>query len=118
MGRHKKGHRQRKKGEPTVSGPFVEVYGHLRRLVRKKRLFILFDGDPAAPRLTFFETTQGAEVLDYWPGSRLWAYPGRPWRGGRCDEHDDVIAVAVRLAGSLGAAGSRNSDLSQFGMPA
>lgn len=110
MGRHKKGNRARKKGEPTVRGPFAEVYWRLRRLAGKKKLFVLFDGAPGAPRLTIYETSRSEELLDYEPRSRLWAHAGRPWRGGRCDEHDDIIAVAVRLAGSRGgrsAAGSR-----------
>jgi hypothetical protein len=111
MRRHKKG--KRKKTEPAVSGPFAGTYWHLRRLAEKRRLFILFDGAPEGPRLTLFDTTRGTALLDYWPKSRLWAYADRPWRGGRCSEHADVIAVAVRRAGQ-----GRELDQSEFGAPA
>src|SRR5215831_16470806 len=99
MGRYRKGKRRGKRAAPTVSGPFAAAYWRLRRLARKRGLFVLFDGDPAAPRFTFFDITRGVAQLDYWPQSRLWAYADRPGCGGRCDEHDDIIAVAVRLAG-------------------
>jgi hypothetical protein len=114
MGRRNKCKGERKKNEPTVSGPFAETYWHLRRLARRRDLFILFDGDPEAPRFTFFDTTHGMPLLDYWPKSRRWAYANRPECAGLCDEHD-IIAVAARLAGARRSASRRKADLSQFG---
>jgi len=116
MSRCRKRKRKQKGIEPTVTGPFSGTYWHLRRLARGLNLFVLFDGNPAAPRLTFFDTTRGMPLLNYWPKSGLWAYADRPGRGGRCNEHGDSLAVAQRLAGSIGAA-DRNWDKSQFGAP-
>jgi hypothetical protein len=112
MSRRKKGKRKRKDTETPVTGPFAGTYWHLRRQAKARELFVLFDGEPAAPRLTFFDTTWGMALLLYWPKSRLWAYADRPGRGGRCDEHADIILVAVRLAGQR-----RKSDKSQFETP-
>jgi hypothetical protein len=112
MGRHRKSKHSGKRAVPIISGPFAAAYWRLRRRARKRGLFVLFDGDPAAPRFTFFDTTLGVALLDYWPKSGVWAYAARPGRGGRCDNHDEIIAVAVRLAGSCGAAGGNKSDLS------
>ncbi len=109
--KHKK--RKGKKSTPTVSGPFAGTYWHLRRLAETRRLFVLFDGDPAAPRLTFFDAIRGMALLDYWPKSRVWSYSNRAGRGGGCRQHDDIIAVAVGRAGQRSKA-----DKSQFGMPA
>jgi hypothetical protein len=111
MGRRRKG--KRKGTGPAISGPFAGTYWHLRRLAGTQRLFVLFEGEPAAPRLTFFDTTRGVALLTYWPRSRLWSYADRPGRGGRCDEHDAIVAVAVRRAGQR-----RKSDKSHFGTPA
>jgi hypothetical protein len=113
MSKHKKG--KRKKVEPAVSGPFAGIYWHLRRLARRRRLFVLFDGDQAAPRLTFFDTVRGVALLDYWPASKVWAYAGRPGRGGHCQEHADVIAVAGQVAGAGREATGLRSNSSQFG---
>jgi hypothetical protein len=99
MSRRKKGRRKRKDAGPTVSGPFAGTYRHLRRQAERRGLFVLFDGTSVTPRLTFFDTTRGVAILDYWPRTRLWSYADRLGRGGRCDEHADVIAVAVRRAG-------------------
>jgi hypothetical protein len=63
MGRHKK--RRRRKDKPTVSGPFAGLYWHQRQLARRHGLFILFDGNPKAPRLTFFEMNAGLALLNY-----------------------------------------------------
>jgi DNA invertase Pin-like site-specific DNA recombinase len=71
--------RKRRNGEAAVSGPFAETYWRLRRLARARRLFVLFDGDPAAPQLTFFDTIRGMPLLDYWPSSCIWAHSIRPW---------------------------------------
>jgi hypothetical protein len=113
MSRRKKRKRKRKDGGPAVSGPFAGTYWHLRRLLEARRLFVLFDGEPAAPRLTFFDTIRGEALLNYWPKTRLWAYADRPGRGGRCNDHADIINVAVRRAGQR-----QKRDLSQFGAPA
>jgi hypothetical protein len=105
--------RKRRKSEresaPVVSGPFAATYWHLRRLVRRRTLFVLFDGDPQAPRLTFFDTTRGLALLDYWPCSRLWAYADRPGCRGKCKAHAEILAVAVRRAGQC-----RKADKSQL----
>jgi hypothetical protein len=105
--------RRRRNGEPAVSGPFAETYWRLRRLARARRLFVLFDGDPAAPRLTFFDAIGGMPLLDYWPKSCLWACADRPRRGGKCKELTDILAVALRLAGQR-----QKSDKSQSGAEA
>ena len=97
----------------AVSGPFAGTYWHLRRLARGRNLFVLFDGAPEAPRLTFFDTSRGLALLNYWPKAQFWAYADRPGRGGRCAEHADVIALAVRRAGQR-----QKSDKSQSGAPA
>src|SRR5436309_688257 len=60
---------KRPQAEPTVCGPFAGTYWRLRRLAKARRLFVLFDGDPESPRLTFFDTAQGVALLDYWPNS-------------------------------------------------
>jgi hypothetical protein len=106
MGKWKRGKGRHKAGAPVVSGPFAGTYWHLRRLAGVRRLFILFDGEPAAPRLTVFDTARGVALVDYWPKSRLWSYADRPGRGGQCEEHADVIAVAVQV---------QKADKSQFG---
>ncbi len=98
MGKKMKGRRAAVKRQPAVSGPFAGLYWQLRRLARNRRLFVLFDGAPRAPRLTFFDTTTGRAVLDYWPGSRLWAPSNRPGRGGRCYGGAEAVELAARLA--------------------
>ena len=113
MSRHKKG--KRKKVEPAVSEPFAGIYWHLRRLARRRRLFVLFDRDQTAPRLTFFDTVRGVAILDYWPASKVWAYAARPGRGGHCQDHADVIAVAGQVAGAGRKAAGRKTNQSQFG---
>jgi hypothetical protein len=113
MSKRKKG-RHKKRG-PTVSGPWASTYWHLRRLASDRNLFVLFDGEPAAPRITIFDTIRGMALLDYWPKSHLWSYADRPGRGGQCAEHGDIIALAVRIAGTRGRADRDNSDLSHFG---
>ncbi len=87
------------KGEQTVSGPFAPMFWRLRRLGQKHGLFVLFEGDPVAPKLTFFDTTRGVALINYWPKSRLWGHASRQWRGGRCNQHEDILDVAKRAAG-------------------
>jgi hypothetical protein len=113
MSRRKKAKGKGSHTTPAVSGPFAGTYWHLRRMARSRDLFVLFDGAPEAPRLTFFDTARGLALLKYWPKSQLWGYADRPGRGGRCGEHADVIGVAVRRAGQR-----LKSDKSQFGTPA
>ena len=76
MRKHRKG--KKNIAEPAVGSPFAGAYWHLQRLAKRRRLFVLFDGDSRAPRLTFFETIWGVALLDCWPMSRLWAYVPPP----------------------------------------
>jgi hypothetical protein len=50
---------ERKKGAPAFCGPCAGTYRRPGRLARGRNLFVLFDGCPAAPRLTFFAARGG-----------------------------------------------------------
>ena len=101
MGRHKK--REGKTTDQDVSGPWAGIYRELDRLARACNLFVLFDGEPAAPRLTLFETTRGGALLDYRPDSRTWVHASRPGLGGRCGEHAGACPQHLLKHRQLGA---------------
>jgi hypothetical protein len=104
VSRQKQRRRKRDCTGPAVSGPFARAYWHLRRLARRRGLFVLFDGDPASPRLTFYDAVLGVVLVVFWPSTRRWAFADRPARGGTCQGHEDVLNVARRAAGAARAA--------------